>query len=469
MTPIHLPRLARRAGTSLALGLLALAAGCTASTETETQPQGDATAKAPAVETVRPERKTLRRMIEQPAHVEAFEETPLLARIPGHVQKVSADIGQRVRGPRFDGKGKQTEPGQVLAELWVPELVEEHRQKKALVGQAEAETAQAKAALEAAEANVASLKALVREAEAGRGRAQANRDRWKAQADYEEGLVRRKSLDQQSYEITRNQYRAAEAATEEVEAKVASAQAAAKESEARRDKAKADVAAAKARVQVAQAEEGRLAALLEYSKVRAPYDGVITARNVHTGHYLTGGATRPLYVIARTDVVRVVAHVPEAEAAYISDGAAANVRCQVIKDREFEGEVTRSAWSLDAKARTLRVEVDLPNPDGKLRPGMYANVNFHAELNGPYALPAAAVVMQAGEACCFRAVNGKAVRTPVKSGASDGKLVQVLKKRTGPARGGGEAAWEDFTGREDVIVTGAGSLTDGQAVVVRRR
>jgi RND family efflux transporter MFP subunit len=445
------------------------------------------------VTTVRPEQKTLSRVIEQPAFVEAYEETPLMAKIAGEVQHIHVDRGHRVRGPHPDVADRLVQvagvldllghpgaamplslagvlrDGQVLAELWVPEMEEELRQKKALVGQVEAEVEQAAAAVDAAEANVVTAKAMIREAEAARTRAQANYERWNNQFLYEEDLVRRKSLDKQSLEITRNQRQAALAAQEEVEAKVLFAEATAKESEAKRNKARADLVAAKARVQVAKAEERRLSALLEYSKVRAPYDGVITSRNIHTGHYLTGTGAKPLFVIARTDTVRILVDVPEADAMYVSDGVPARIRCQIIKDQEFEGKVTRSSWVLDAKARTLRTEIDLPNPEGKLRPGMYAYVTFRADVPSQFTLPAAAVVTQGDQSCCFCVENGKAIRIPVKVGARDGQLVQVLKKRNGPAKGSEPGVWEDFTGKEEVVLSSPGSLSDGQPVIVGQK
>jgi multidrug efflux pump subunit AcrA (membrane-fusion protein) len=464
----------------LALGLLALAAGCnkhsTATPAAQASPgqvpSGTTVppGQAPTVTTIQPERKALGRVIEQPAFVEAYEETPLFARISGYVQKVQVDIGDRVKGPRSDATGKQVEPGQVLAELWVPEMEEELRQKQALVAQAEAEVEQAAAALEAAEANMATAKALIQEAEAGRERAQANYERWESEYKRFEGLVQRKVIDEQARDETRNQFKAAAAARKEVEAKVHSAQAAARESEAKRNKARADLAAAKAKVRVAQAEEGRFSALLEYSKVRAPYDGVITSRNLHTGHYLSGTGALPLFVIARTDTVRIVVDVREADALYISAGVPARIRCQMIKEQEFEGKVTRSSWSLDAKARTLRTEVHLPNPQGQLRPGMYAYVTFRAELPGRFTLPASAVLTQGDQTCCYQVVNGKVLRTPVRVGGRDGPLVQVLKKQTKPpAQAGEPGVWEDFTGDEQVVLNNPGSLADGQAVTVARK
>ncbi|HXG10409.1 MAG TPA: efflux RND transporter periplasmic adaptor subunit [Gemmataceae bacterium] len=461
----------------LGLVLLALTTGCGKPSAATPPPQASS-GPVPTVTTVKPERRPLSHVIEQPAFVEAYEETPLFARIAGYVQKLGPALDpdgkpllDRDGKPRPLDIGDRVAKDQVLAELWVPEVEEELRQKQALVAQAEAEVEQAAAALEAAAANVATAQAMVHEAEAGRKRAEANYERWKNQYLYEEKLFQRKALfDEQSLEVTRQQKLAAEAAKEEVEAKVHAMQAAAKESEAKRNKARADLMAAKAKVQVAQAEAARCRALLEYSKVRAPYEGIITSRNIHTGHYLTGTGTRPLFVIARTDTVRIVVDVPEAEAMYISDGVPVRIRFPVIKDEEFEGTVTRSSWSLDAKARTLRTEIDLPNPQGRLRPGMYAYVTFLAESRSGFTLPVSAVVMQADQPYCYLVENGKAVRTPVKVGVRHGQLVQVLKKQTKPpAKAGEPGVWEDFTGDEQVVLSNPGSLSDGQIVTVGGR
>jgi HlyD family secretion protein len=447
-----------------AFGFSILAAGCNTQGDGNPTPQV-APDHVPAVKTVQPERKSIQRLIEQPAFVEAFEETPLFARISGYVRKVNVDIGDRVKGPGYDGKGKAVEGGQVLAELSVPEMVEELRQKTALVAQARAEVDQSSAALDAAEAHIATAKAQIQEAEAGRERTLANFERWESEYRRIEALAKSKVLDEQILDETRNQFKSAGASRKEVEAKVGSAQAAARESEAKRDKARADVAAAKAKVQVAQAEEGRLSAMLDYTKVRAPYDGVITTRNIHTGHFLTGAGVKPLFVIARMDIVRILVDVPEADAMFVADGVPARIRFQMIKEQEFEAKVTRSSWSLDAQARTLRTQIDLPNPQGRLRPGMYAYVNFQTQSPSGFTLPASAVITQGDQVLCFQVENGKAVRTPIKVGARNNQIVQVLKKQTKSAAKAGEPGlWADFTGQEQVVVSNAGSLTDGQAV-----
>jgi HlyD family secretion protein len=394
-----------------------------------------------------PERHALRHTVEQPGHIHAFAETPLLAKIPGFVKVVNVDIGDRVAA------------GQVLAELAVPELEEELKQKQATVTQAAAEVEQARKLLAAAEAHVKSAEAAVVEAAAARTRAVANYERWQSESARMDVMAARGVVDTQTRDETRNQFRAAEAAKAEVEAKVRSAEAGKVESEARRDKSKADVDVAVAKEAVIRADEGRTRAMLGYTKFPAPFDGVVTARNVDVGHLLQpSGTTSPLFVVTRTDPVRIFVDVPEADAALIRDKAAATVRVQALKGRAFAGEVTRTAWALDPKSRTLKTEIDLPNPDGLLRPGMYAYAAVTVVLPEAWTLPAAAVVRQGDATFAFTVRDGKAARVPVQTGFSDGTRVELLKWRPGQT-------WEEPT-KSAAFVLKATGLSDGQAVTV---
>ena len=117
-------------------------------------------------------------------------------------------------------------------------------------------------------------------------------------------------------------------------------------------------------------------------------------------------------------------------------------------------------------ARTLRTEVDLPNPEGKLLPGLYVDVTITVEHRDVWALPASAVVTKEDESFCYRWENGKAVRTPLRLGLSGGGLVEVLKIQLKPVRSGGQKVWEDVTGKEEIITSNLSAMTDGQAVVV---
>ncbi|MFO0807961.1 MAG: efflux RND transporter periplasmic adaptor subunit [Gemmataceae bacterium] len=400
----------------------------------------------PAIPVGKLERTQIQRTVEQPGRVEAFAQTPLLVKLPGYVKAIHVDIGDQVK------------TGQPLAELSVPETELEFAQKQAAVTQAAAEVEQAKKLLAAAEANTGSAAAAVAEAKAGRQRVKANHDRWKSEANRVAGLVERRVIDEQTRDETLNQYRAAEAMLEEVEAKVRSAEAAEIESGARRDKAKADVAVADAKAKVAAADEGRLRALLDYAKVTAPFDGVITDRRLDVGHFLQPGAREtPLFVVTKTDPVRVFVDVPEIDAAFVTNDSLAVVRVQALRGRTFTGKVSRSAWALDAKAHTLHTAIDLPNPDGLLRPGMYAYATIAVKYPLAWTLPLPAVARQGDATHAYLVRNGKAAKVAVQLGAADANRTEVLKLDAG----GGK--WTDPTG-DEVFVLKAAGVNDGQSV-----
>jgi membrane fusion protein, multidrug efflux system len=104
---------------------------------------------------------------------------------------------------------------------------------------------------------------------------------------------------------------------------------------------------------------------------------VVIRRNANIGMLAalpSSAKFEPLFIVARVDLMRVLVQVPETDALLVEKGTPANLRFTALPDQEFKGTVARTAGALDPKARTLRVEIDLPNPDGKLMWGMYANV-----------------------------------------------------------------------------------------------
>ena len=132
----------------------------------------------------------------------------------------------------------------------------------------------------------------------------------------------------------------------------------------------ADVESAKAQVKVAEADERRTAALLAYSKVTAPYDGVITVRNANTGDYVQAASgdklssrASPMFVIARDDLLRIFVDVPEAYARYVRAGTKAAVRADALSGLDIEAPVTRTSWSVKENTRALWVEIDLATKD----------------------------------------------------------------------------------------------------------
>jgi HlyD family secretion protein len=444
-------------------------------------PAPEAATTIPKVTIIHPTRKTIVRLIKQPGYIRPYEQTPVYSKIAGYVEEVNVDKGSRVR------------KGDLLVKLWVPEMEQDLAAKKAQVDQANAEVTQAEEGLNAADANVNTAEANVTEANAGVGQADADYQRWSLECVRAEKLLKEKIYDQQTLVEARNQMQQADAGRSRARAKQNAAIAALNESKARRRKAQADVKAVKAKAEVAEALRSQSAAWLDYRNIRAPFDGMVTLRNVHTGHFLqsassgtTSKSAEPLLVLMRMDIMRVVVQVPEKDAVLVKDGDLANVSFQALRDhvfpnrkpraqydpdfQAFPNQVTLLSWSFDDRARTLSVEIHIANSTGELRPGMYANVTIRAEVPNALTLPAEAIVESVldteARQYCFTVVDGKAVRLPIHVGVAAEKVVQVLQKQV---RSGKTVTWEDLTGTESVVTSNPGSLIDGQAVVVEDR
>lgn len=443
--------------TIFGLAVVLSAAGCSRPSPT---PAASAPASGPAVSVVKPEKRPVTRAVEQPGSVQAFEETVLYPKIPGYVRALSADPAKATRQlhDRLIDIGSRVKAGQVLVELAVPELDEEFKQKEALVRQAEAEVSQAKKATAASDAAVVAARAYVTETKAGLTRTQALYDRWKSESDRVARMVAGGVIDSQTKDETLNQFKAAEATRAEAAAKVASSEAAVAKADADRGKSAADVVAAEARLDVAKADVRRVGALVAYTRVKAPYDGVITRRTVNTGDYVMADGKHGLFAVAKLDPVRVVVSVPESDAGLVEDGQAVRVTLPASAGSPVVGKVVRTSWALEPGSRTLRTEVDLPNPDGRLRPGMYVSAKLTAELPAEWSVPAAAIGKANDEPVMYLAEGGKAVRVVVQPHRGDAQFTQVLRYRRP-----GASEWASVSGSEQ-IATPASALSDGQGL-----
>jgi RND family efflux transporter MFP subunit len=164
------------------------------------------------------------------------------------------------------------------------------------------------------------------------------------------------------------------------------------------DSAAARLNAAHAQVNLDQADVDRLTALTAFKQVTAPYDGTIIERRIDIGNLVTAGSTAnttPLYRMSQDDPMRVFVDVPQRAAGDIAVGAPARVSASELPGRDFTGSVARTSQAINTRARTLRVEVDLPNPDEKLVPGMYVEVRFGLKTQALAQVPAAALVFRA--------------------------------------------------------------------------
>jgi RND family efflux transporter MFP subunit len=142
------------------------------------------------------------------------------------------------------------------------------------------------------------------------------------------------------------------------------------------------VDAAKGNIAALQAAVGRLSEMQGYLKVKAPFAGVVTTRNVDVGTLVNTGSTM-LFRIAQTNLLRTYLNVPQSSASDVHVGQTATLATPELPERKFSGAVTRTANALDPASRTLLVEVQVPNPEGKLLPGMYVEVDLHLPRKDP--------------------------------------------------------------------------------------
>lgn len=432
-------------------------AGCqpeASTAKTSTEPADSAMPALPAVVTARPVRKVLVQKTVQPGQLEAFSTTPIHAKVGGFVDRVAVDIGDRVRGPQRDADGMLQQPGQILALLSAPEIEEEWRQKAASVEQVRSEVLQSEAAVKVAVSMQESARAAVRECAAGQQRASAQFEKWTAELERIRMLTEARTVTGKLLEETEFQYRAADASRTEADAKLGSAEAALNEATVSIEKSQADLQAVKSRLQVAEADRDRVAAMRDYLQIRAPFDGIITERRVDAGHLVQPARSAedaPLFVLIQADTLRLFVDVPEAEANLVEIGRPAKISVSAVGNAAFDGTVARTGWALQIGTRSLRCEIDVPNPNGRLRPGMYAQVELTvAERSDALAVPKSALVTKEGQTWCVEVTaEGTIHRKSVQTGIRSATEVEILS---------------GLDGTEDLLIANAAAFSDGQRV-----
>ncbi len=282
----------------------------------------------PSVTVARVRRAVAKVELTLPGNIQAVAEAPVLARADGYIKKRYADIGDRVKA------------GQLLAELEAPELDQQVQQARAAVDQSRSE-------LEAASANL-------EQGKANEELARANAARWS-------NLVLKGAVSRQENDQYQTQFKAQASSVQSLQKAVA---------------------AARSNVSAAEANLARLSELQGYEKVRAPFGGVITLRNIDVGALVTNSSTL-LYRIAQTNMLRTYINVPQSDADAVRVGQPAVLSLQDLPGRQFHGAVTRTANALDPATRTLLVEIQVPNPEGTLLPGTYCQVSLTAPRSNP--------------------------------------------------------------------------------------
>lgn len=213
-----------------------------------------------------------------------------------------------------------------------------------------------------------------------------------------------------------------------------------------------DLDEAEGKLKIADAAFKRMETLLAYATIKAPFDGVVTSRHADIGAFIPSGGTGKAGAVVTIDDVstlRAQVPVPEAEAKFMKPGTLVR-----MVGHEWEGKISRSAQTIDALAATMEVEVDLANTDGKWINGNYVKAQLAAETHtNTLLVPVAAVFIEKVSTSVFLHKKGKAFKTPVTVGFNDGKNMEILS---------------GLSGDEALIVLTGLTLTDGQAVTVKK-
>ncbi len=308
-----------------------------------------------------------------PGNIQAVTEAPILARATGYIRKRYVDIGDRVNA------------GQVVAEVEAPELDQQILQANAAIEQAKSSVQQAEAAIQ-------------------QGRANENLAR--LTAGRMSNLLGRGVISKQDNDNAQAQYAAQQANTE---ALVKAA------------------AAMTSSVVAAQANLARLGQLKTYQTVRAPFDGVITLRNVDTGALVNEGSTL-LFRVAQTGTLRTYINLPQSDAESVKVGQHAIISIAELPGRKFDGAVTRTSNSLDPATRTLLTEVQVRNADGSLMPGMFAEVDLTVPRKyPPLLIPGDTLVVRSdGPQVAVVARDGAVHFTRIQLGRDYGDRLEVI-------------------------------------------
>lgn len=338
----------------LSVSLLAGLSGCTSSQNVRA---GGVQTQETAVTTVGVSaitRKPIFRQLTLSSELVPFQEIDVFAKVAGYVKEINVDYGARVKA------------GQLMATLEIPELEIQLKQDAALIKSASDEVMQ--------------RNNQISQLDSQRNVYHLAYTRLKGVADSRPGLVAQQELD------------AAQGKDLELESQI--------------EGAKATMQAAQGQLDAARAKEERDKVLFDYSKIPAPFDGVVTQRYANLGTLMQAGTSSatnilPLVRLSQDDKFRLVIPVPESYVRFIRIGDSVQVRVTSL-DKVFPGKVARFATDVNTETRTMHTEVDVPNPAHVLIPGMYAEATLDLERrNGALVVPLQAVNQTGNRATVF--------------------------------------------------------------------
>jgi multidrug efflux pump subunit AcrA (membrane-fusion protein) len=356
-----------------------------------------------------------------PGSISAVAEASIYARAAGYVEKRMVDIGDVVKA------------GQVMAVLDTPELDQQVTQLRAGLAQAQQQLAQARAALVQAE---------------------ATRDLAKVTFERYDNLLKKGAVARQDTDTQESAFKTSAAVV---------------------DAQQASIHAAEENVRQSQASLDRLVTLQDYENVKSPVTGVVTARNIDTGYLISptgagqgntpfdlpgsqnSAAGNEMFRVAQIGTLRILISVPQASAPGIVVGMPARVTVNEFPGRNFPGKVARTAGSLDPNSRTLLTQIDVPNQDGKILPGMYAQVYLQIHRDAPPLLVPGDSIMAGPGGMQV----GILLEAPDKQGA---KRIHLQTVQPGRDYGAQTEIVSGLNGTETVVVNPGDDVREGNLV-----
>jgi membrane fusion protein, multidrug efflux system len=345
----------------------------------------------PTIEVVKVIEQPLDVTLSLPGELNAYQDVAIYARVAGFVKTIRVDRGSRVRS------------GEQIAEIEAPELGAQKAEGQSKVQSAEAQLAAVRSKAEANASTYEKLKA----------------------ASATPGVVAGNDLVQ------------AQKAVEADQAQIASAQ---------------------QNVEAARQALKSVGDVEAYLRITAPFAGVVTERNVHPGALVgpTGGpgAAMPIVRIVESRRLRLVVPVPEAYTAGVASGTRLNFSVAAYPGQTFTGTVSRISQSVDVSTRTMAVELDVNNADGRLAPGTFCQARWPIRRPGPSLLvPNGSVASTTGRTFVIRVRSGRTEWVDVKTGLASGTLVEVFG---------------DLTAHDEIAARGTDELRAGSQVQIKR-
>lgn len=382
--------------------VLALLASCNRKPEATTFKPAN-----PVVAVVAVRRQPISNSLDLVAEFRPYREIDLMAKVSGYINRISVDIGDRVR------------TGSVLATIEIPEMNDD--------------IARAKASIDRSTSDVARAHDEIRRVESANQLSQLNYDRLSSVVKTRPGLVAQQDIDN------------ARARSLETAAQLAAA--------------KSALASAEHNVLIVRADQNRVQTMFNYTRVTAPFDGVITRRYAEIGAMVQAGTSSqtsvmPIVRLSQDTMLRLNLPVPESVVAKVKVGFPLRINIPTL-NRSIESRITRFTGQLATSTRTMEAQVDIPNSDLSIKPGMFAEVVFHFESRPDAIVIPLLAIDGAGDdrrALVVNAANQIELRN-ITTGIETPEAAEVL---TGLADG------------DKVVLSGRAQLKPGMTVIPRR-